>query len=66
MNVQLGEVYRDNYDGVYMPVCGASLLTEDWADVRLCLWIVSDGYEIVEAQRRDVNAVKSEKLQMCQ
>ena len=43
MNVQLDEVVQDDDDGVYTPVCGVSLLTEDWAEIRLYLWKGSDG-----------------------
>ena len=45
-----------------MPVCGASLLTEDWAEIWLYLWRGSGECVIVEAQQRAGNAVKSEKL----
>ena len=45
-----------------MPVCGASLSTKDWAEIRLYLWRVFDIFAIVEAQQRAGNAVKSEKL----
>ena len=43
-----------------MPVCGASMLTNDWVKIRLYLWRGSDGCVIVEAQRRAGNAAKSE------
>ena len=49
-----------------MPVCDASHLTEDWGEIRLYLWRGSDGFVIVEAQRRAGNRVKSEKLRMHQ
>ena len=49
-----------------MPVCGASLLTEDWAEIQLYLWRSSDRCVIVEAQRRAGNAMKTEKLLMHQ
>ena len=66
INIQLKEVIRDNDDRVYMPVCGASLLTKDWSEIRLYLWRDYDGYVIVEAQRRSGNVVKIEKLRMYQ
>ena len=49
-----------------MPVCGAFLLTEDWAEIWLYLWRGSDGCVIMEAHQRAGNAVKYEKLQMHQ
>ena len=62
MNVQLNEVVQDDNDGVYTPVCGVSLLTEDLAEIRLYLWKGFDRYVIVLAQRRAGHAVKSEKV----
>ena len=47
-----------------MTVCGASILTKDWAEIWLYLWIGSDGCVILESQRRSSNAVKSENLRM--
>ena len=61
MNVQLDEVVRDDDDSICAPVCAASLLTEDWAEIRLYLWRGSDGCVIVEAQRRAGDAVTSYK-----
>ena len=66
MNVQLDEVVQDDDDGVYTPVCGTSMLTEDWAEIQLYIWKGSDVCVIMQAQWRAGNEVKSEKLQMQQ
>ena len=47
-----------------MPIYGASLLTEDLLKIWLYIWRGSDMCVIVEAQQRDGNVVKSEKLRV--
>ena len=49
-----------------MHFCSASLLTEDWAEIRLYIRRGCDGYVILEDKRRDDNAVKSKNLLMHQ